>query len=173
MPVPSWELLRQLQAQHGIEVLDQLRDPDGPARQLVVRLDGDHALIFDATTVLNFWRILLTPTALTLIIVLVFVLLLSIYAVRWIIAPLSAVAEAALTFGRSPRSFQVISRNGPREIVQVADALNEMRTQIRNLLEDRTPMLAAISHDLRTPADPVEAAGRARQPGDVEGGHAG
>ncbi|MDB5652520.1 MAG: Signal transduction histidine kinase, partial [Tardiphaga sp.] len=71
--------------------------------------------------------------------------------VRWIIAPLSDVAEAALSFGRSPRDDQVISRRGPREITQVADALNDMRTRIRALLEDRTRMLAAISHDLRTP----------------------
>jgi signal transduction histidine kinase len=44
-----------------------------------------------------------------------------------------------------------MSRNGPREIAQVADALNDMRTRIRALLDDRTRMLAAISHDLRTP----------------------
>jgi signal transduction histidine kinase len=44
-----------------------------------------------------------------------------------------------------------VNRRGPREIVQVADALNDMRTRIRALLDDRTRMLAAISHDLRTP----------------------
>jgi signal transduction histidine kinase len=86
-----------------------------------------------------------------LTIVLVFVLLLSVYAVRWIIAPLAAVAGAAQSFGRSPQDDQTISSKGPREIAQVADALNEMRTRIRALLDDRTRMLAAISHDLRTP----------------------
>jgi signal transduction histidine kinase len=91
------------------------------------------------------------PSVVTLTIVLVFVTLLSAYAVRWIIAPLSAVAAAAQSFGRSPDASLIVRRGGPREIAQVADALNDMRTRIRALLDDRTRMLAAISHDLRTP----------------------
>jgi signal transduction histidine kinase len=97
------------------------------------------------------WHFILAPTALTVSIVLVFVTLLSVYAVRWIIAPLSDVAAAAHCFGRSPEDDRVVSRSGPREIAQVADALNDMRIRIRALLDDRTRMLAAISHDLRTP----------------------
>jgi signal transduction histidine kinase len=147
----SRELGRQLETKRGIDVLERLRYPAGPKQQLVARLDADHALVFDATTGASLWLRFLGPTALLLIIVLIFVLLLSIYAVRWIIAPLAAVAEAALSFGRSPRDDHAISRRGPREITQVADALNEMRKRIRALLEDRTRMLAAISHDLRTP----------------------
>jgi signal transduction histidine kinase len=91
------------------------------------------------------------PSVVTLIIVLVFVTLLSAYAVRWIIAPLSSVAAAAQSFGRSPGGSLIVRRGGPREIVQVADALNDMRTRIQALLDDRTRMLTAISHDLRTP----------------------
>jgi signal transduction histidine kinase len=147
----SRELARQLESKRGIDVLERLRYQAGPEPQLAVRLDADHALVFDARTGANLWLRFLGPTALLLIIVLIFVLLLSIYAVRWIIAPLAAVAEAALSFGRSPRDDHAIRRRGPREITQVADALNEMRTRIRALLEDRTRMLAAISHDLRTP----------------------
>ena len=99
----------------------------------------------------SLWSLVLAPTVLTLAIVLVFVTLLSVYAVRWIIAPLSSVAAAAHSFGRSPDDGRIVSRNGPREIAQVADALDDMRTRIRALLDDRTRMLAAISHDLRTP----------------------
>src|SRR3546814_3228435 len=47
-------------------------------------------------------HLVLAPTVLTLTIVLVFVTLLSIYAVRWITEPLSSVAAAAQSFGRSP-----------------------------------------------------------------------
>ena len=99
----------------------------------------------------NLWGFVLAPTVLTLAIVLVFVTLLSVYAVRWIVAPLSSVAAAAHSFGRSPDDNRIVSRNGPREIAQVAEALDDMRTRIRTLLDDRTRMLAAISHDLRTP----------------------
>ena len=142
---------REIRSEPGIEVLDQLRYPAGSEQQLAVRLDAEHALVFDTDIGQSLWRLILTPTVLLLVIVLVTLLLLSVYAVRWIIAPLATVAQAALSFGRSPREDPVINRDGPREITQVADALQEMRTRIRALLEDRTRMLAAISHDLRTP----------------------
>jgi len=100
---------------------------------------------------LSFWTIVLAPSALIVIVVLLFVALLSIYAVRWITSPLSAVVTAAQSFGRSPEDGGIVRRRGPQEIVQVADALNDMRTRIRALLDDRMRMLAAISHDLRTP----------------------
>jgi signal transduction histidine kinase len=61
------------------------------------------------------------------------------------------VANAAAAFGRSQLGGSELNRRGPREIIQVTDALNEMRIRISGLLDDRTRMLAAISHDLRTP----------------------
>ncbi|SDS74599.1 ATP-binding protein [Bradyrhizobium canariense] len=151
LPFRSLPFMRQLESEPGVRVLEGVRYAAGPEQQLAVRLDNDHALVFDAKTTTTLWRFLMTPTALVLTIVLVFILLLSVYAVRWITAPLAAVARAAQSFGRSPQDSQIIGRRGPREIAQVADALNEMRTRIRALLDDRTRMLAAISHDLRTP----------------------
>jgi signal transduction histidine kinase len=88
---------------------------------------------------------------LTLAIAIVCVTLVSLYAVRWIIRPLSSVAAAAHSFGRSTPDRAIVPRGGPREITQVAAALEEMRVRVRALLDDRTRMLAAISHDLRTP----------------------
>ena len=44
-----------------------------------------------------------------------------------------------------------VGETGPREIAQVARALNEMRGRIRSLVDNRTQMLVAIGHDLRTP----------------------
>ncbi|MDB5654106.1 MAG: putative two component sensor histidine kinase, partial [Tardiphaga sp.] len=117
----SWPLTRRLESEPGIDILERSRYPAGPEHQIVVKLDDGEALVFDAAPGDELWRLILTPTALLLIIVMVFVLLLSVYAVRWIIAPLADVAEAALSFGRSPRDDQVISRRGPREITQVAD----------------------------------------------------
>jgi len=45
----------------------------------------------------------------------------------------------------------VLPETGPEEIQQVARALNRMRERIAGLLSDRTRMLSAIGHDLRTP----------------------
>lgn len=144
-------VLRHVRSGSGIEVLEGRRYAAGPLQQIVVRLDPAHALVFNAAIGASPWPLFLTPTALVLSIVLIFVMLLSVYALRSITAPLAAVAAAAQSFGRSPQHVQPIPGGGPREIVQVTEALNEMRTRIRALLDDRTRMLAAISHDLRTP----------------------
>jgi signal transduction histidine kinase len=79
------------------------------------------------------------------------VLALSIYAIGWVTRPLSAIAQATRAFGQSPDKDDPLDTGGPAEIAQVAEALNDMRRRIRKLVEERTAMLAAISHDLRTP----------------------
>jgi len=150
-PLSSRLALRSLASHPKIELLNGLMDPAGPPSQIITRLDESHALAFDLAINASLWPILLTPTALLVVIVIVSMLLLSVYAVRWVIAPLAEVASAAASFGRSPQAHKALSRRGPREIIQVTDALNEMRTRIQGLLDDRTRMLAAISHDLRTP----------------------
>jgi len=76
---------------------------------------------------------------------------LSLYAARSIISPLSAFAAAARAVGRTADGNQIVPERGPQEIVQVARALNGMRERIHALLDERTSMLTAISHDLRTP----------------------
>jgi signal transduction histidine kinase len=150
-PLPSWRALRLLASLPGIKLLDGLRYRQGPPSQIITRLDERTALVFDGNLEGALWPFFFTPTAVLLMIVLVSMLLLSVYAVRWITAPLAAVANAATAFGRSQLGGSELNRRGPREIIQVTDALNEMRTRIGGLLDDRTRMLAAISHDLRTP----------------------
>ena len=152
LPPSSRPALRQLTSQPGIAVLKGLHYGNGSPPQIVTKLDDEHALVFDdVPTKMSVWPIFLTPTALLLMIIPLAALLLSIYAVRWIIAPLADVATAATAFGRSPEGNEALRRRGPREIVQVADALNDMRMRIRAMLDDRNRMLAGISHDLRTP----------------------
>ncbi len=53
--------------------------------------------------------------------------------------------------GANRTTTRALSENGPREIAQVARALNDMRARICSIVESRTLMLAAIGHDLRTP----------------------
>ena len=43
-----------------------------------------------------------------------------------------------------------MEESGPTEIREAAEAFNLMQRRIRRFVEDRTRMLAAISHDLRT-----------------------
>jgi signal transduction histidine kinase len=64
--------------------------------------------------------------------------------------PIREFTEALRRFGTDPRAAP-IPETGPRELRVSIDAFNAMQAQIQKFVDDRTTMLAAISHDLRTP----------------------
>ncbi len=78
------------------------------------------------------------------------VVLTSIWAVRRVTAPLGIVLRAAERFGRDVKA-PPMAEAGTQEMRQAAHAFNEMQGRLQRLLENRTRMLAALSHDLRTP----------------------
>lgn len=80
----------------------------------------------------------------------VVILLFSVFAVRYAARPLAVLAAAAQRLGRDV-STPPVPEIGPREVRSAARAFNEMQTRLRRFIEDRTQMIAAISHDLRTP----------------------
>jgi signal transduction histidine kinase len=86
----------------------------------------------------------------TLLFLVASVTLLGVWAGRALSSPLSAFARAAEDFSLN-RSSAPLPENGPEEIKSAARALNRMRERITSLMNDRNRMLAAISHDLRTP----------------------
>ncbi len=69
---------------------------------------------------------------------------------RRITAPLGAFARAAEQFGKNLNA-PPIEPDGPAELGAVAHAFNDMQDRLRRYVEDRTAMVGAISHDLRTP----------------------
>ncbi|WP_229261987.1 ATP-binding protein [Duganella guangzhouensis] len=74
----------------------------------------------------------------------------SAWALARVIRPLARLADKADAFGRD-MDVITISEQGPDEIRRVARAFNIMQERIALTLRNRTRMLAAISHDLRTP----------------------
>ena len=71
---------------------------------------------------------------------------------RRISRPLQQFAEAADRLGRDPRGQPLaLSLKGTSEINVAAHAFNEMQERLRRYVEDRTAMVGAIAHDLRTP----------------------
>ena len=74
----------------------------------------------------------------------------SIWVVRRVTAPLSSLAAAAERLGRDV-SAPALPETGTIETRQASRAFNDMQVRLRNLIENRTRLLAAISHDLRTP----------------------
>jgi signal transduction histidine kinase len=90
------------------------------------------------------------PAILTIAFLAFAIVLLSVWAARTLTAPLRQFADAAENFTVG-RIDAPLPERGPREIVRTARALNGMRERIQRMVEDRAQMLAAISHDLRTP----------------------
>jgi signal transduction histidine kinase len=63
---------------------------------------------------------------------------------------MAALAAAAERLGRG-ESVPALSESGPLDIRQATRAFNRMGARLQRFVQDSTRMLAAISHDLRTP----------------------
>nr|WP_314070080.1 ATP-binding protein [uncultured Roseococcus sp.] len=72
------------------------------------------------------------------------------WGVRRLTRPVADLAAAAERLGRDVNA-PALPETGPEEIATAAAAFNTMAANIRRFVADRTQMLAAISHDLRTP----------------------
>jgi hypothetical protein len=76
--------------------------------------------------------------------------LLILWAVARLMRPVRLLAAAADRLGRDVNA-PPLEETGPVEVRTAAHAFNEMAARIRRFVADRTQMLAAIGHDLRTP----------------------
>jgi two-component system osmolarity sensor histidine kinase EnvZ len=65
------------------------------------------------------------------------------------IKPILRLADAAESFGKG-REVPNFRPRGAREVRRAANAFIEMKTRVERSLEQRTAMLAGVSHDLRT-----------------------
>jgi signal transduction histidine kinase len=78
------------------------------------------------------------------------VLLVSWIAVRWATRPLKTLAAAAEELGRNIQR-PPMPESGPVEVAQAARAFNTMQSRLAGTIRERTQVLAAMSHDLKTP----------------------
>ena len=85
------------------------------------------------------------------LVLLMVVLVVALYvATRGITRPLSRIAKAAEAIGRGGRAPQ-LRETGARELRHAARAFNTMQDRLHRYLDSRTRVLAAMSHDLKTP----------------------
>jgi signal transduction histidine kinase len=75
---------------------------------------------------------------------------LSVWTARRLTRPISAFASAAERFGRGTEPVP-LAESGPRELRAAIRAFNQMQERLRRFVDDRTQMVAAMSHDLKTP----------------------
>jgi two-component system osmolarity sensor histidine kinase EnvZ len=93
---------------------------------------------------LNAWIFLVWMVATSLV-----VLTIAILFLRNQIRPIVRLADAAEAFGKG-REVPNFRPRGAREVRRAAVAFLEMKTRIERAIEQRTTMLAGVSHDLRT-----------------------
>ena len=91
------------------------------------------------------WHLFMQLGVLTLVLAVVLFLV-----TRNITRPLSKLAQAADGVGRNVR-HPPLAEEGVREIREATRAFNTMQDRLLRYLDSRTSVLAAMSHDLRTP----------------------
>ena len=131
---------------------------------LAVQLDRGSWLntAFAKPAATGFWTsqsiLSLAVTALTLSVIMIL-------ATRGITRPMRRLAAAAEALGRGEATAP-LPEKGPEDIRNTAEAFNKMQERLKRFVADRTRMLAAIGHDLRTPITSLRL--RAEFVGDAE-----
>ena len=90
------------------------------------------------------------PSLLSLLMAALAITLIAALTVRRIARPMTALAAAAERLGRG-EAVAALEETGPMEVRRTTAAFNAMQERLTRFVRDRTTMLAAISHDLRTP----------------------
>ena len=121
----------------GVAFLIQVRLQDGTWATFDTQVSQESATLP--------WRVLLTLATL-----LAAVLLLSWIAERWVTRPLQLLATAADELGRDINR-PPLPEGGPVEVSRAARAFNTMQTRLVRFIDERTRLLTAMSHDLKTP----------------------
>lgn len=128
----------------------QILNGDGRGQVLIVMRLPDEAWLTIATTlgdirpwhseVFLFAFVVMTVAAVGLVI----------WSVRRLTTPVRTLALAAEALGRDVNA-PPLPEDGPTEIATASAAFNTMAARIRRFVQDRTELLTAIGHDLRTP----------------------
>ncbi|WP_062266498.1 ATP-binding protein [Endozoicomonas arenosclerae] len=95
-------------------------------------------------------RVLFKQTMLFMSISIFSVLLVVIFMVRRITRPMKKLASASHRLGLG-ENVEPLKEEGPGDIRETIQAFNLMNERMQRFVSDRTRMLAALSHDLRTP----------------------
>jgi signal transduction histidine kinase len=143
-------LIRFTAADHGDLVADLHFDgTTHPYGFLAVELDDGSWVVFMAPN--RLWGVGLTARiGFGLVLLVISIAAVSAVATYHLARPIRDFTDALRRFGTDPRAAP-IPENGPREVRASIAAFNAMQAQIQRFVDDRTAMLAAISHDLRTP----------------------
>ncbi len=142
---PHMPMMRHMMPDHAVPWFG----PGGAHYLAQVRL-GDGTLVTFDTDLSPQDTSVPVRIGITLLALLGTVLVLSLVAVRWVTGPLTALARAAQELGKDINR-PPLPETGPTEVRRAAQAFNTMQERLSRYLSDRARMLAAMSHDLKTP----------------------
>jgi signal transduction histidine kinase len=150
---PNPEILQQVRSLINDGIVTSIRNAvskhGGPAL-LTVKVDNTRALSFSMPQFPS--SVWLAPAVASGLLKIVIPLILLAYVGSWLITePLVRFAVAAQRVSMDDHSEQPFKAEGASEIRSLAASLNVMQGRIQTMLRDRTRVLRAISHDLRTP----------------------
>ncbi len=163
--LPNSEAAKRLPRQFGPDHRTRIFAPDRPRLAVPLLPNGAPAVtpgyslaveLTDQSWVVvhadhRFWGLdAPVQAAVWLTVLAVVTAVISLFAARQLARPVQRFADAILLFGTNPRAAPM-DETGPREFRVVISAFNVMQDRIQKLMSYRTAMLAAISHDLRTP----------------------
>lgn len=111
---------------------------------------GEHLwLNISAYIYQNSWTIQFILFGFELVIILALIFM--IWSLNRYNKPLKRFVQSVESMGRTLQPSPLTETSGPQMVREAAKAINQMQGRIQQLVQDRTQMLAAISHDLRTP----------------------
>lgn len=139
------------------ERAERRRSKNGPHRRnrqpvdLLISVNVSESLWLNVETVLPtsapVWA---SGTIATIVASAIGIVMVVVFVVRRVTRATAALADAAVRFGRG-EAVASIPVQGPEDVRVAIRAFNDMREQLTRFVRSRTQMLAAISHDLRTP----------------------
>jgi signal transduction histidine kinase len=91
-----------------------------------------------------------TQAVLSIVLTAIVLSVIGVITANRIAKPLRKLASSADALGRG-EAIEILDETGPDDIRRMCEAFNRMQMRLRRFVEDRTRMLGAIGHDLRTP----------------------
>ena len=142
----NWDRLKSYPAPLGNVVDEFVTDPTFLVS--VPLSDGSWLNLTAAyADTLDFWPL---DQIAVLGVMVILVAALSVWAIRRLTAPIELFARAAARLGTDVNA-PPIPVTGPAEVQGAIHAFNQMQERLQRFIDDRMQMVAAMSHDLRTP----------------------
>ncbi|WP_230291532.1 ATP-binding protein [Croceicoccus sp. Ery5] len=113
-----------------------------------IRLPDGNWMNFRSLDISSMWPVAIKAIATTLVAA-ACLMALALMSLHLLTRPLRRLTKAAEQIGH--RHDITVSEEGPRDIQNLAHAMNHMQARISRLIRDQAKSFEAISHDLRTP----------------------